>query len=205
MAGGDQSFCQRPPNILSARPRKTCSGQRAATQWFFGSNSVCTKRPICRLIRVEVLPRAGELSMSERRRKRGKEKGQVLVLVTLVSIRPPWRPSFSSRRLSVEVPSPVAPLVSCARRRQLARPPSQPRPTPYFKRPPGDVPGRSRRTCARRFSAAAPYPVGNFQVFPSRKTPWLLDDPNRLARAMDALAQSLVGRRQINPARSPVL
>jgi hypothetical protein len=33
----------------------------------------------------------------------------------------------------------------------------------------------------------------------------LLDDPNRLARAMGALAQSLVGRRQINPARSPVL
>src|ERR1039457_885560 len=86
MAGGDQSFCQRPPNILSARPRKTCSGQRAATQWFFGSNSVCTKRPICRLIRVELLPRAGQLSMSERRLKRGKEKGQVLVLVTLVSI-----------------------------------------------------------------------------------------------------------------------
>jgi hypothetical protein len=74
-----------------------------------------------------------------------------------------------------------------------------------FKRPPGDVPGRSRRTCVRRFSAAAPYPVGNFQVFPSRKTPWLLDDPNRLARAMGALAQSLVGRHQINPARSPVL
>ena len=30
MAGGDQSFCQRPPNILSARPRKTCSDRRVA-------------------------------------------------------------------------------------------------------------------------------------------------------------------------------